>query len=33
MLINTNIKRIIGGGRDKRSKIYEQCSMEKKKWI
>ena len=32
MLINTNIKRIVGGGvRDKGSKIYEQCSMEKKK--
>lgn len=31
MLINTNIKRIVGGGRDKGSKIYGWCSMEKKK--
>lgn len=30
MLINTSIKKIIGGGvRDKRSKIYGQDSVEK----
>lgn len=27
MLINTNIKRIVGGVRDKGSKIYGQCGL------